>query len=405
MARVVLLFLLFLPVFAVAEQGPEVLIRVSGERSRVGEAWVLTLLTRHADPNGVSVEPPGFAAGLEPELVRQGPRLMPDGGLWTFTEYRFLPDRPGSFAFGPFAVTVSGSRSLTEPFTLEVSGTEPDLPGFSLAWVRLPSALTVGESAVLALSLPSDPGTAALPSPDILMPPVPPGSILESMPPEPGLAMKLRVLPLEAGEFTLEARTVIHAGYSFRVPGLRLPVLPPAADPAAAVRPAPVPGTSSRLAEPEIFPAFPPEDRALALQGRLDAAGLAEFRNIYLQARNFWEDRQIAEALALLRRHERDHPAGAMLAHVRREAENAAGLLPAGDERRGLRLPFLGPQGPNVVLRETELRSVPDEAAGELRRFAEGQAARAGRRSREWIWVQVPGIASGWVKAEKVIFY
>ena len=406
MTKVFVLFLLFLPVFAAAQQGPEVLLRTSGERTRAGEAWTLTLLTRHADPNGVKVEPPDFAAGLEPELVMQGTRLLPDGGLWTFTEFRFLPARPGTFTLGPFAVTVSGARSLTEPVTLEVLGDEPNLPGFHLTWVRLPATLTAGESFVLALALPPGLTISALPSPTLLMPPVPLGSILDPMPPEPGLALQLRIIPLEPGEFILEERTLLHAGSAFRIPGLRLPVVPPASGPSPITRPAPIPNTASiRPAEFRSLPAFPPEDRALALQGRLDTAALAGFRELYLEARNLWENRQPAEALALLRRHERDHPAGPLFAQIRREAEHAAGLFPAGDERRGFRLPFLGPQGPNVVLRATELRSVPDEAAGELRRFAEGQAARAGRRSREWIWVQVPGETAGWVKAEKVIFY
>jgi hypothetical protein len=159
-------------------------------------------------------------------------------------------------------------------------------------------------------------------------------SIVEAVPREvEDEVLAIRVIPLEGPFFTLPAFTAHLGTLNLAVPAIRIPV---AEAEKAPVRPEAAAASGAGQAEPPEtaaastaivtltggVPPFPAGSRGL--QG---AAG-----RVREKARLLWEGGQPVEALAELRRNERDHPAGFALAGLRREAESALGLDRTIDE-------------------------------------------------------------------------
>jgi hypothetical protein len=165
------------------------------------------------------------------------------------------------------------------------------------------------------------------------------------------------VIPLEGPLFTLPGFTARLGTLNLAVPAVRIPVAeaekasaqpetaatgtalpgnePPAAEQAeaagagqAAAEPPEAAGTEQTAAEPPPAGGAPPFPAGpQGVQGAQGAAG-----RVREKARQLWEGGQIVEALAELRRNERDHPAGFALAGLRRDAEAALGLYDTPSE-------------------------------------------------------------------------
>ena len=179
------------------------------------------------------------------------------------------------------------------------------------------------------------------------------------------------------------------------------------------------------------------------------------------KARDLWDGNQKAEALAELRRGERDLSSGYALAPLRRAAERSLGIDFTGDEKRRPRrislalvlggsilLPLIpvirffrsrrgkGPPlspwayrsifgivigifgagifgltgGMGKLSREVVLRScaayrVPEIQGAVNIFFTEGQPARVRSMADLWVYVESPDGKAGWVLREKVISY
>jgi hypothetical protein len=149
-------------------------------------------------------------------------------------------------------------------------------------------------------------------------------AILEALPPEGEEILAFRLIPLEGPFFILPAFRLSANGPE--APALRIPV-----------NPAPREDTEERPAEPETgeSPAGPRKLPPFPLEARPGTwiGGILE------RSRVLWEAGQAVEALAELRRHERDHIAGFRLAAPRRELERA--LLLEGEEDEVFRHPLL----------------------------------------------------------------
>ena len=398
--------------------GARTLVRGLPDRPVAGSTWTLTLLIDHNEPNEVDVLAPHFDEAIFLEQVLKTPRLInpratdieaPIGApselveRWTAMEYRFVLSAPGTVSFDAFTVITPQGQTMTAPFAINIQRppNTTEVQNYRFVWEGAPSELKAGENAVFSLRYSDTPHASSLPKAAQFLPSVPPGYILESLPlasgeVSAGIALKLRLIPLEANSFALARRQFSHNGAIFDVPALRIPVKQAQQKPETQVSAAAV----------SALP-FPPPDAAIQNHQRLYQKYQSRCDAVYADAKNLWESGRRADSLAQLRQNERDHPAGALFAIIRREAEQTLGFTNTGDEKQ--KRPFLGTKPRVAVLRETSVRRIPDSAGEEIARFREGQPVLLNGKTPHNAWMQITsnddnGI-SGWVPEAMIIFY
>ncbi|MDR2718392.1 MAG: hypothetical protein LBB89_10085 [Treponema sp.] len=432
--------------FAQRETGPRILVRSSPERPITGSTWTLTLLIAHDEPGEVDVLAPHFTGSLLLEQVVKSPRFLnPVTGQfsvnnpvntevennaampmaferWTAMEYRFVLNNPGTINFDAFTVITPRGQIKTDPFILNVQRPRntAEAHTYQLEWEGIPSGLKIGENAVFALRINNWDSANSAPEARLFLPPVPPGYILESLPlraeeKSAGIAIRLRLIPLEIKSFVLERRRFSHGGNNFEIPALRIPVTAriPASEAVSSRTAAHI--QAQEQTAPEV-PPFPSLETAQKDNLRLYQKHQTECENIYRTAKDLWENGYFAGALAALRRNERDHPAGAFFAVLRRGAEQVLGFTGTNDEKRrrlwrGPLWFFLGEKSRSAVLRETAVRRIPDAAGEEIARFREGQPVlldpQTQKQRETWLRIMVndDNETSGWVPKENIIIY
>ncbi|MDR2403583.1 MAG: hypothetical protein LBD78_06090 [Spirochaetaceae bacterium] len=343
-----LAFLLFAAsfpgLFAVEGEGVLILSLESfPPEPRVGLPWMVSILVDHPYPAEVMVMPPALPAGLSLDRIRTRARVMKvSGERRTEVEFTFISGRKGPLLLPPFTVNVPGKRALSRELHVYVGDAlddTPDDPGgirgyrFRLIWESLPPSLHTGEHGEIRLGLAEQDRRKPLPGPFSYYPPVPFNAILEELPlsavdREGGVLLRLLVIPLEGDEVFFPARTLQYGTGVLEIPALSVPVLA-AALPSDTALPA---GTVSLREEPA--PIAPPgmadRDSSVVPFPDISPGPFFPFRGAYEKAltpvRRFWEAGHRAEALALLRRNERDTLIGFALVPVRRAAEASLGL-------------------------------------------------------------------------------
>jgi hypothetical protein len=191
----------------------------------------------------------------------------------------------------------------------------------------------MGEEAELTLVHQGWDPRISLPSPQSLIPRTPIGAILEVSPSREddeaaGILLRIRLIPLEEGRLNIPAFNVTAGDYRLDIPALSVPVIAAGnRDRPAAVPPAPEPAVpeseaSGPLREERSFPETIPEPSPFR-------AGCERIRE---EARALWDRGLRVEALAELRRNERDYAGGSALIPLRRDAEKLLGLSVNGDE-------------------------------------------------------------------------
>jgi hypothetical protein len=330
-----------------------VMLESSPEHPVPGGSWRVSILVDHPVPEEVTVLPPELPPSLTFAQSRKETRFVrtsaEQGRRWTLAEFLFVPHRTGDIVLEPFEALVGDSRVLSPAARTRVIAREGEREERRprLVWDAPPSAIRIGEAAELRLRiLEGDPLMPLQRLPLHIAAPV--EALLEEIPltgeeADPGLALRLRLIPLEGsrvslGPFPLRCETL-----TLEAPALSiafsppLPALPVGTDPGAA---APAPGGAVPDETPEgPPPAFPalgsPSGQARWPRARGEPFPL--FRNSYRKtldkAGDYWRQALYAEALGELRRGERDLLSGPALRAVRRAAEELLGLPPTEDEQ------------------------------------------------------------------------
>jgi hypothetical protein len=282
----------------------------------------IVILTDYPFAGEVAVHVPPLPPSLNLEEARTEPRFSPDGAQRsTATEFLFTPRQGGELRLGAFEVIAGGKRALTEALTLFINGGREEP---RLLWDPLPRTLTTGEEAVLSLRF-----TGGSP-PDLanLAAEAPVNAILEILPHAAGdTRFRIRLIPLDGPALVLEGIRLDSPNRSLTAPGIRIPVLPAEETPSRR--------SVDRSLPPEATPSAVPDDPAIPFPAP-DPPGFFLIRPGYersaAQARELWEGDNRAEALALLRRDERDLIAGPALAVLRRSVEDSLGIGLTADE-------------------------------------------------------------------------
>jgi len=224
---------LFLSTALYAQQ-PRVQIQVTPDRPVEGAPLTLTLLVDYSNPDDVNVLAPLFSEGVLLDYMLKGPRTVNEGSeKWTAIEYRFLQISRGTVTFDPFTVITPKGQTRTAAFIIDVQEPSPNTSGgttlFRLSWENVPTNLKIGENAIVSLRVNGWKNTAALPESGLFLPPVPMGHIVESLPlseneKSAGIALKLRVIPLQTGVLTIANRRLTIGNAIYEVPVLRIPV-------------------------------------------------------------------------------------------------------------------------------------------------------------------------------------
>ncbi|GHT68176.1 hypothetical protein FACS1894110_15130 [Spirochaetia bacterium] len=446
-------------------RSPRVLVQSSPESPTAGSSWTITILVDHPLPSEVQVRLPPLPPELSLERMSSAPRLIrkPAGeaegvaaalGIderWTAVEYQFSLGGADRVVFEPFEVTLPGGRILTAPIILTVRGVP--VTGFrpQPGWQNPPAVLRAGEAAELILTLSGWDPRRALPESRLFLPKTPPGAILDQAPitegdREQGILLRINVIPLGEGFFVLPQTPVAFEEFTLNVPALRIPVTDAALNPVSAVisaAPAPAAGVAAMVIP---FPDIQPK----------------AFREIRERAEALWNGGRRAEALAELRRNERDHFAGPALLPLRREAERVLGLEQARENEKwrprvilgagfllslGLLIlsgiiiniprtvttafsrgyksiliilfvimgiclyglgdsarPLLPGSAQYALVRETEARRVPEPDGAVNVRFKEGERVRVSSGRLNWAYAE-SSTGAGWVRIRDIIFY
>jgi len=215
-------------------QQPRIQIQTAPDNPVEGAILTLTLLVDHGNPDEVNVLAPPFTDGILLDFMLKGPRAVNDGSeRWTAIEFRFSLISQGTITFEPFTVITPRGQSQTAAFDINVRRASPNNAGpttlFRLSWENIPANLKVGENAIISLRVNGWKNNSVLPESGLFLPPVPMGHIVESLPisekeKSTGIALKLRVIPLQTGTLTIGYRRLTIENAIYEVPVLRIPV-------------------------------------------------------------------------------------------------------------------------------------------------------------------------------------
>ncbi|MCL2319915.1 MAG: SH3 domain-containing protein [Treponema sp.] len=312
----------------------------------VNSPWSLFILVNHPWPQEVTVTPPRFPPSLVLERVRTETRTI-QGDRWTRVEFLFTPLKTGLTALGSFAVTTPDKRGETGAINVRFreeprTGKRYD-PKFR--WVSPVPSVPPGERGELSLDLTNwDPQK---PPPDgIFRGRTPRDAIMEEKKPlaagQGSYRYTISLIPIQGSSVTLEPFTFQAQGFTLSVPGITVPVLP--ARPSGSAAQPPQPGGATQIKnaaadkQAEGIPAYPfPQSRE-----KVFPLFRGDYNRIITGVKTLWDKGQRVEALAEIRRNERDSLSGPYLASLRRGMEQTMRLSFTDDEKwRPLKIPLL----------------------------------------------------------------
>ncbi|MDR2193622.1 MAG: ABC transporter permease [Treponema sp.] len=432
--------------------------------------WTITFLVDYPYPSGIFITPPDFPEELMLEEVRIEPRLVTNaaGKRRSSIRFTFIPQKAAHLLLGSFEVRTPNRSTVTEaiPLTITSSGAGTHRP--YVRWERGKTDFKIGTGGDLFLKL-LDWDAGKKRPPNFFLFEIPEHAIVEERPLTPveaarNIVLHLTLIPLEGSEITINHYSFQHEGYTLEIPPLRLKVLPKddgsgggymaqrGEPPVRGENAAPMDDNAPVADSPATFitpiPKFSADMRTLLhiLSKRVHLFGTD---TLIQDVRTLWQERRIAESLALIRKAERDHTFGPIFASGRREMERYIALEPIHDEtwvpkklcfilflciltsllffliiglinKTGEKIPiivmaFLLPalffaytgilQPKEAVLRGSDAFYVP-ETNGEIQNhFNEGQCVFVRSISGDWALVETLDSRTGWVMVEDTVFY
>jgi len=317
-------------------------IETSSANPVVNSPWSVYILVNHPNPQEVNVIPPRFPASLALERVRTESRSIRDE-RWTRVEFRFTPMNVGAVSLGSFEVGVPGRQAVTGATNVRFRE-EPRTVRRYTPRIRVAvpiASVPSGEQGELILELSDwDPQKKA--PEGLFRSNLPRNAILEEAPPtaagEGVYRYTITIIALDENNVVLEPFSLQAEGFTLSIPLITVPVLPALVVQSPVLAEDEIPGDEiSNDGTPDTIPhPFPASSEKVffLFQG--------EYSRIIAEVRSLWEEGRRAEAMAEIRRNERDSLSGPFLVSLRREMEQALNLGFTEDERwRPLKLPLL----------------------------------------------------------------
>jgi len=315
----------------------EVRLEINPANPTVNNPWSVFILVNHPRPDEVSVESSEFPPSLALERIRTDTRTVlganSQSERWTRVEFLFTPRRAEAIRLEPFEVMIHERFALTDVISVRVQGESSNRYEPRFRWLSPPAGLRLGETGEITLELTNWDPARRIPE-DFFRGRAPLNAILEENPPartaEGGYRYRILLIPLDHSNVRLEAFSFYSDTYTLSVPEISLRVLPaPQASAAAA---------ADVSVMDEIYTDDVPLKHAATLpfpQEREEVFFLwqREYRQVIARVETLWDENRWAEALAEIRKSERDSPVGPSLVSIRREMEADLGLGVTEDER------------------------------------------------------------------------
>jgi hypothetical protein len=321
----------------------EVRLEINPANPTVNNPWSVFILVNHPRPDEVSIESPEFPSSLALERIRTDTRTIlgtssqsgtgSQSERWTRVEFLFTPRRAESVRLEPFEVMIHERFALTEVISVRVQGESSNRYEPRFRWLSPPAGLRLGEAGEITLELTNWDPARRIPE-DFFRGRAPLNAILEENPPdrtaEGSYRYRILLIPLDQSNVRLEAFSFYSDTYTLSVPEINLRVLPA---PQASAAIAAATDTIDEIHTDDVplkhtatLP-FPQEREEVFFLWR------REYRQVLARTQTLWDENRWAEALAEIRKGERDSPVGPSLAPIRREMEAGLGLGVTEDER------------------------------------------------------------------------
>ena len=311
----------------------EIRIETTPANPMVNNPWAISLLVNHPLPSQVDVTPPRFPPSLILERVRTETRTVAQSGRWTRVEFLFTPQSAGTVTVGSFEVKIPDQKAASEETTVRFRAAAGTVVRYNprFRWSAPVPSIPSGYRGELLLELSGWDPLLDAPS-GFFGGKVPVNVILEEgLPVNTGAGVYLYTIgitPLEDNEISLDPVSFRASTYSLSVPGIKVSVLP-AGKEDAAPESVDEPLSSARISGLEEIPPPPFPETG----GKIFPLFRGEYNRLCAKAKALWESSRRVEALAEIRRNERDNLAGPFLVPLRREMEQSLGLGFTEDER------------------------------------------------------------------------
>jgi len=310
----------------------ELIIETSPDNPTVGSAWSLFILIDHPTPQELIITPPAFPASIALELIRTETRFI-QGRLWTSVEYSFTPLMAADVTLAPFGVSAPGRYAATGVTAVSFQPSA-DAPRYNpdFRWLSPLPSVPSGERGEISLELSGWDPQRPVPG-GIFRGRAPRNAILNETAPQAAgegvYLFTISIIPLDENDVALEPFSFQASGFSLSIPGITVPVLPPL--------PLPPPQAPAQItAEPPV--SAPPREEIAVIPFPETREAVffflqSEYDRIIAAVRALWEEGRRAQALAEIRRNERDSLSGPFLVPLRGEMEQALGLGFTENER------------------------------------------------------------------------
>ena len=324
----------------------EVQIETSPANPIVNSPWSVYILAKHPSPREVNVEAPRFPSSLALERVRAEIRTTEQGERWTRVEYLFTPLRAETITLDPFEVKTPTRRGLSAAITVsfrEETSRRRYEPRFR--WLGSAPSIAIGEKGELLLELINWDPVMKIPQ-GLFQGKAPFNAILEESLPyevrEGVFRYIISLIPLESTAIKLEPVSFNFDIYALTVPEINVPVLPVRPIRSSAIPPeAPNPGLEETINLDVITQDAILQDPFNAGREKVFFLFRGGYNQVINRARSLWVEDRRAEALAELRRNERDSLSGPFIGSLRSEIEQMLGFdFTEGERWSPLKIPL-----------------------------------------------------------------
>lgn len=320
----------------------ELRIETSPANPMINSPWSVYILVNHPIPSEVNINAPAFPSFLVLERFRTEARII-QGERWTRVDFLFTPKRSGAVTLEPFEVNVRGRNALTQEIRVRFRDESPAVTRYEprFRWLDTAPSVRSGEKSELLLELTNWDISIQAPR-GFFRGRAPRNAILEeSVPAAAGGGIyryTISLIALEGSSITIEPVSFYFENYALNIPEITVSVLPASALPPKEDNPPAVTAAADNEGAQDFIRHLPfPKNRE-----RVFPLFSGEYRQITVRVQALWDEGFRAQALAEIRRNERDSFSGPYLTSLRSEMEQALDLAFTKNERwQPLKIPLI----------------------------------------------------------------